>query len=379
MVKTVKQFVTNLSLLLATPVLVLVPVASAAAATTTITPGDSGGWSTADTRPGGTVSFVGDDTSPLPGGALQLSTSDSPDAKALYLLAGGQTVASINSLGYQTKQVSGPAEAAASFQFAVDVNGAADGGFTTFVYEPYENGTVTNGTWQSWDVAAGQFWSSRSVSCGGTTFAAGAGGAPFFTLAAIKAACPDATVVYYGLNVGTNNANYVVRADALTYNDTTYDFEALAAPQITSPANNATLTSAQAIKIDWTDVTGATGYEYQAFSDAGYTSPVYTSGTLASSEIPTPNTPEGTYYVRVRAVDATGVTSAWSNGAASPYKITVSNTVVQPPVLTYPSSKDACKKDGYKTFTGVTFKNQGDCVSYVATGGYATLSNKPTF
>jgi hypothetical protein len=37
-----------------------------------------------------------------------------------------------------------------------------------------------------------------------------------------------------------------------------------------------------------------------------------------------------------------------------------------------PASKDACKNDGWKTLqdaNGHSFKNQGDCVSYVATGG----------
>jgi hypothetical protein len=36
-----------------------------------------------------------------------------------------------------------------------------------------------------------------------------------------------------------------------------------------------------------------------------------------------------------------------------------------------PESKDDCKKGGWQEFTdheGVPFKNQGDCVSYVATG-----------
>jgi hypothetical protein len=34
-----------------------------------------------------------------------------------------------------------------------------------------------------------------------------------------------------------------------------------------------------------------------------------------------------------------------------------------------PTSKDQCKKDGWRSFNNPTFKNQGDCVSYVATGG----------
>jgi hypothetical protein len=33
-----------------------------------------------------------------------------------------------------------------------------------------------------------------------------------------------------------------------------------------------------------------------------------------------------------------------------------------------PTSKDQCKNGGWKDF-GTTFKNQGDCVSFVATGG----------
>jgi hypothetical protein len=32
------------------------------------------------------------------------------------------------------------------------------------------------------------------------------------------------------------------------------------------------------------------------------------------------------------------------------------------------TSKDQCKKDGWKTSTGPVFKNQGDCVSYFASG-----------
>jgi YVTN family beta-propeller protein len=34
-----------------------------------------------------------------------------------------------------------------------------------------------------------------------------------------------------------------------------------------------------------------------------------------------------------------------------------------------PTSKDECKNGGWENF-GSTFKNQGDCVSFVATGGH---------
>jgi hypothetical protein len=34
-----------------------------------------------------------------------------------------------------------------------------------------------------------------------------------------------------------------------------------------------------------------------------------------------------------------------------------------------PTNKDECKKGGWQTFDNPTFKNQGDCVSFIATGG----------
>lgn len=38
------------------------------------------------------------------------------------------------------------------------------------------------------------------------------------------------------------------------------------------------------------------------------------------------------------------------------------------PLVGPPTKKDQCKKDGWKTFNNPSFKNQGDCVSYVANG-----------
>jgi hypothetical protein len=49
----------------------------------------------------------------------------------------------------------------------------------------------------------------------------------------------------------------------------------------------------------------------------------------------------------------------------------VNGTVFFAPPTT-PTSKDQCKNGGWKNYTdanGTSFKNQGDCVSYVATGG----------
>ncbi|MCL4384197.1 hypothetical protein M1116_01995 [Patescibacteria group bacterium] len=136
-------------------------------------------------------------------------------------------------------------------------------------------------------------------------------------------------------------------------------------PIITFPVNGTTLTTAALTKVDWTDSTGTFSpftYQYEAYSDSTYTNLVYQSGWLTSSEIPTPGTPEGTYYVRVRAQDAENNFSDWSNGSGSPYYFVVSN--IAPPVGP-PTGMDQCKNSGWQSFNNPTFKNQGDCVSYV--------------
>ncbi|MES2986051.1 MAG: hypothetical protein V4686_02905 [Patescibacteria group bacterium] len=348
-----------------------------AATTIVVTPTDVQGWSTSDTRPGGAVNYVADVSSPLGDAALQLTTNASTTAKAQYLHAASTSIDDVTDLGYWTKQVSGPAHADASYQLLVLLNGTTSS-FTTFVYEPYQQtNPIVPGTWQEWDVEAGQFWSSRSVTAGGAcTVVAGGGGAPFYTLAEIKANCPNAVVVGFGVNIGSNNPEFDVYTDGVVFNDTTYDFElvapdttAPAAPTPISPANGTTTTTVAQQLIDWSDVTDPSApvtYIYQSSNssstnpDGSFEFPIYTSGPLAVSEIATPGTPEGVYYWHVNATDAAGNTSPWSVA----WKITVDNTVVVPP--TTPTNKDQCKNDGWKSFTNPSFKNQGQCVSSVA-------------
>jgi PKD repeat protein len=44
------------------------------------------------------------------------------------------------------------------------------------------------------------------------------------------------------------------------------------------------------------------------------------------------------------------------------------NSVTHPVTVSYPISKDQCKSGGWQNYGGI-FKNQGDCVSFVSTGG----------
>lgn len=378
----IKRLIAGLA---ATPLVaaLAMPLTAFAATTVVVTPTNTQGWSSnnalAETRTNGQVGFVGDNTAPLGIGALSLvtgaSTSPSPSQdKAQYMHAANTPIGDVTSLSYSAKQNSASfADGQASYQLPVLLNGTA--GFTTFVYEPYNQepvGHIVNGTWQTWDASAGRFWSSKTVSCGSNTIVAGGGGAPFYTLTDIRTLCPAAVVVGFGVNVGSNNPNYNVEVDKVVFNDTTYDFEAVTTPTIISPANGSSVYSSDLTKVDWTDSEGVgVTYQYAAYSDAGYTNLVYTQSGLSNSEIATPGTPPGEYYLQVRANDSNGNSSAWSNDATNPYHITVKAD------LTYPADKDACKNDGWKTFTGKTFKNQGDCVSYVAAGGHKQNNKQP--
>jgi len=217
--------------LAAAGVMALVGVSNALAATTVVvTPANQQGWSTADTRTGGTVTFVSDPTSPYPAGALQLTTDLTPAAKAQYLHAANDPLASVTQLGYWTKQVSGPALADPSYQLVMCLHGAtaATCGFTTLVFEAYQNtqeGAIVPGTWQHWDTAAGLFWSTRTVTCSSGAVVGTTGGPATYTLDMIRNLCPDATVVGFGVNIGSNNPGYVVRTDGFNFNGTVYDFQ----------------------------------------------------------------------------------------------------------------------------------------------------------
>jgi hypothetical protein len=209
-------------------VLVVLPLTPAfSASTIVVTPTNQQGWSTADTRPGGSVNFVVDATAPAGCGALQLTTDATTTAKAQYLHAENTPLAGVTELSYYTKQVSGPPFADPAYQVIAFLNGGT-AGFTTLVFEPYQNpalGPIVPNLWQQWDVDQGLFWSTRTVTCSGGTIVGTPGGPATYTLAQINAICPTAVVGGYGVNIGTNNPLYNVETDLFNFNGTTYDFE----------------------------------------------------------------------------------------------------------------------------------------------------------
>jgi hypothetical protein len=106
---------------------------------------------------------------------------------------------------------------------AVDMNGAAAGGFTTLVFEPVYNTNQQNvavDQWQKWNAGDETiWWSSNPIA-----------GAPnrdtFVSLASIKAANPNAVISAIAVNQGGGNPGLIAAADGLTVNDDVYNFEA---------------------------------------------------------------------------------------------------------------------------------------------------------
>lgn len=195
-------------------------------------PVNSQGWSTNDTTPDATVSFVADATAPgnPHTGALRLATSASTSSKAQYFHAANVALSTVNELSYYTKQITPPGPVPdPAYQLTTLLNGTS--GYTNLVFEPYQNPgnngnpTVANNVWQKWDVATGLFWSTRTVTCSNGVIAGTPGGPASYTLADIKAACPSANVVAFGVNIGSNNPLYDVRTDLVNFNGTTYNFE----------------------------------------------------------------------------------------------------------------------------------------------------------
>ena len=194
-----------------------------------VMPDNLQGWSTADTTSGASVSFVKDPSAPAGNDAIQLMTDNTNESTAQLAHSANVALSAITELSYFTKQVSAPFSGGDPYyQLGICLDGF-DGnvcrGFTNLIYEPYWNGTVVGGVWQQWNVAAGRFWSSQSYSNETCSVTAGAGGAPFYNLADLQAACPRAVVIGFGVGVGTYNPGYVVETDLVNFNGTTYDFE----------------------------------------------------------------------------------------------------------------------------------------------------------
>lgn len=334
--KLKRTFLMTLSTVMAAATFLFVIVA--AATTIVVTPTNQQGWSTADTNSGGVVNFVTDASAPAGCGALQLMTDATTTAKAQYLHATNTPLASVTELSYYTKQVSGPPHADPAYQLVTFLNGGTTG-FTTLVFEPYQNpaqGPIVPNTWQQWDVDSGLFWSTRTVTCSGGTILGTPGGPASYTLAQINTICPNAVVAGYGVNIGSNNPGYNVYTDLFNFNGTIYDFE----PDSDGDGDGNCADNCPTVaNPDQTDT-----------DDDG-------QGDACDSDDDGDGVPDNCDVDSTPGSDIDNDNDGIIDGAGC-------DTQIGPP-----TTKDQCKNGGWMNFnTPRTFKNQGDCIQYVNTG-----------
>lgn len=209
--------------------------APAAASADTVTVGpDSPGWgSILDSGSNAATSFeVGPGTPPLGTGFARFTVGDSTSGIALATGAyAGTPLDALDALDYSTYVTDAPGPQAVALQFDVDYDStdAITGYQGRLVFEPYQNGTVTKGDWQSWHALAGKWWATRAP--GNATCPQSAP----CDWADVQSAFPRASVRgALLLKAGSSWAGFDGAADALTVNGTTHDFEPRFSPCDTS-------------------------------------------------------------------------------------------------------------------------------------------------
>lgn len=294
---------------------VLMAAPSHALSTVTINSLTTSGWSTADTRTNGHVALITDTTAPLGAGALSLKTDAAPapsQDKAQFMTAANVALsdAATQPMYYSTKQNAASFVAGLpSYQVVVNLYGT--GGFTTLVYEPYNNegnAAVHNGEWQQWNVGEGKFWSTRAVGS-----LQPSQGTYQYTLAQILAEFPNAQVQAIGVNVGSNNPGYDTEVDGLAFNGNLYDFEFAPDAPTGLGFTQAGLvcggvTNSSNVTLSWNPAAGATGYTYSVTKPNSTTTETTVAATTAAYSFTT----EGQYSYKVRANGAGGTQSEWS-------------------------------------------------------------------
>jgi hypothetical protein len=302
----------------------LIPgVANAANTTEVVTPADLGtGWYTSDTRPPGTGTFEnGPATPPLGTGSFELNTPTTGSKVQLFTDAyNGVALSTITGIGYSSyRDTGGAPDSGGVAMVAINMRVDLDGNGTTdayMIYEPYQDlGTtaVVDNVWQNWDAyrgGAAKWWLN--------TGAGGCGQATPCTWSAILGLFGSATI-REAPNCGPGGV-VVPCPGSLGFNQ--------------GSGNTNTLSSGDALYVSIGSDT--TTYDFELVEpDADG------DGVPDSSDncVNTPNPGQG---------------DADNDGAGD--------------ACDPPTTQAECKNGGWMNY-GTTFKNQGDCVSFVKTGG----------
>lgn len=299
------------------------PGVAHAATSFSISPDSLQGWQVSDdSANGGTTHFVNTPG----GGSVQFNLSSATQAQSLSAANYGATkLADISALAYDT-YTHASTSIAPSFRLTIDmdITDANTDPQGYLVYSPYQNGQVIEGQWQHHDARAGLWWSSEPG-----VFNALCSQVNPCSLNTIITLYPDAGIIAsggIGFAVANETEPSVSDIDGLVFNDDMYNFEAISAPQLLSPANEGV--SAPTLVNSWQGVSTASAYIYESYSDAEMTqlraSDVVTDTQKTESGLASGST----IWWRVKSVDTHGNEGNWSELR----KVTIATSEEEVPV-----------------------------------------------
>jgi hypothetical protein len=295
-------------------------------------------YTRAGTPPTAGAFVTGPETPPRGAGSFQTTTVTGGEKVFLFNYDHiGTNLGEVDDIGYSTYRTSGSAQQVTALNLQVDYNGPAAGGFTTLVFEPVYNtdqGPVVSGEWQDWIAdGSGRWWSTQPINgqC------AGAVATCFRTWDQIVANNPEAVIVGgVGVNQGSGNPGLIAATDAFTFDETTYDFEN------DTDGDGVGDGSDNCVSTPNSDQADLDGDGEGDACDADDDNDGVNDGADNCATTPNPDQSDN---------DNDGIGTACDS-------------------TELPTSKDDCKNGGWQAFNGTaTFRNQGDCVSYVATQG----------
>ncbi len=217
---------------------------AAASTTTVVSPADMHSWTFAQDPSApqlgtGSGSLVnGPGTSPLGTGSANLVVDDNGREVMANPAYAGVPLADITTLEYSTYRTA-PATTtsvlaiALQFDIDYDLTDSNTDWQGRLVYEPYYNGTVVPGAWQTWDTMAGKWWASSGdgkLECPISKACSWSDILSKFPNAGIRAGAGNTLFKAGGPWAGGFDGNIDAFTIGINGNDTTYDFEALTPP-----------------------------------------------------------------------------------------------------------------------------------------------------
>jgi len=196
------------------------------------------GWWSSDTRPNGTVALTNEFGSPAGATcrAVKMTTGENTQVEGVYqdkaqlfsFEEAGTPLGAIEEISYRSFRSSASTGGGApAMALNIQITGTnVPGNFATLVYEPYNQSAgqeaIVDDEWQFWDATAttpgdGEWWSTRPVGGQATQ-------STEVNWDTIQGLYPGATILGYGFNLGSNNANQIVAGDDLRLGDVLTNF-----------------------------------------------------------------------------------------------------------------------------------------------------------